>query len=302
MEYVGGQDARPRIRHHGMRLNDALKYAVQIADALTKAHAAGIVHRDLKPTNIMVSADGVVKVLDFGLAKLTEPAPGDEPTTPTLPTAKPLTEAGVIVGTVAYMSPEQAEGKAVDARSDIFSLGSVLYELVTGQQPFQGPSKLSTLSAILKEEPKPPSTIPPAIPADLEKLISRCLRKDPERRFQFMKDLKVELEDLRDDSESGKLASIPPAVRTRSGRWLWAAAAAAVVLLAAALLLWQFRGTSPPRDDLTATPLTTYAGIETQPSFSPDGNKVAFVWNGEQGRQPGHLRHSKSGRRDAPCG
>ena len=154
MEYVGGKTLDQRIGHRGLRLNDTLKYAVQIADALAKAHSAGIVHRDLKPTNIMVNEDGVVKVLDFGLAKLTEQIQGDE----TASTAtfdgegRPITEEGVIVGTVAYMSPEQAEGKKVDARSDIFSLGSVLYEMVTGQKAFHGTSKLSTLSAILHQE------------------------------------------------------------------------------------------------------------------------------------------------------
>jgi serine/threonine protein kinase len=176
MEYVDGKTLDQRIGHRGLRLSDALKYGVQIADALAKAHSAGIVHRDLKPTNIMVNEDGVVKVFDFGLAKLTEQIKGDE----TASTAtvdgegRQITEEGVIVGTVAYMSPEQAEGKKVDARSDIFSLGSVLYEMVTGQKAFHGTSKMSTLSAILHQEPKPVSGITPTIPADLEKLINRC--------------------------------------------------------------------------------------------------------------------------------
>ena len=176
MEYVAGKTLDQRIGHRGLRLNEALKYAVEIADALAKAHSAGIVHRDLKPTNIMVNEDGAVKVLDFGLAKLTEQIQGDESARrPTMDAGgKPITDEGVIIGTVSYMSPEQAEGKKVDARSDIFSLGSVLYEMVTGQRAFQGTSKMSTLSAILHQEPKPVSGIAPAIPADLEKLINRC--------------------------------------------------------------------------------------------------------------------------------
>ncbi|NWG13505.1 MAG: protein kinase [Acidobacteria bacterium] len=136
-----------------MKLSDTLKYSVQIADAVAAAHAAGIVRRDLKPANVMVTEKGLVNVLDFGLAKLTEPAESDEfGTTKTL---EPRTEEGTIVGTVAYMSPEQAEGKKVDARSDIFSLGSVLYEMVTGCRAFEGTSKISTLSAILHQDPKP---------------------------------------------------------------------------------------------------------------------------------------------------
>ena len=137
-------------------MKDTLKYSIQIADALARAHAAGIVHRDLKPANIMVGEDGRVKLLDFGLAKLTETTVrfrgrhGDDDSS-----GRPQTEEGTIVGTVAYMSPEQAEGKKVDARSDIFSFGSVLYEMVTGRRPFEGATKISTLSAILHKEPPP---------------------------------------------------------------------------------------------------------------------------------------------------
>src|SRR5713226_5606132 len=176
MELVRGKTLGELISRRGMRLSELLSYAIQTADALSKAHAAGIVHRDLKPGNIMVTEEGRVKVLDFGLAKLTEPAPpGEDEETRTIP---PATEDGTIVGTIAYMSPEQAEGKPVDARSDIFSLGAVLYEMASGARAFQGSSKLSTLTAILRENPKPPSELAAGVPHELDRIVARCLRKD----------------------------------------------------------------------------------------------------------------------------
>ena len=202
MEYVQGKTLDALIPRKGMRLNEMLKLAIQVADALSKAHAAGIVHRDLKPSNVMVTEDGLVKVLDFGLAKLTEVSDSADTETATLQTQ---TDEGTIVGTVSYMSPEQAEGKKVDARSDIFSMGSVLYEMVTGRKAFQGETKLSTLTAILREEPPKASEIVEDLPKDLERIISRCLRKDQSRRFQHMGDVKVELEELKEESDSGKL-------------------------------------------------------------------------------------------------
>src|SRR5262249_17740446 len=158
------------IPRRGMKLNEALKYSIQIADALTKAHAAAIVHRDLKPGNIMVTEDGLAKVLDFGLAKLIETTEAREEASSA--TMHPQTEAGLIVGTTSYMSPEQAAGKPLDARSDIFSFGSVLYEMVTGQRAFQGDSKMSTLAAVLNQNPKPPREIARSVPHDLEKIIT----------------------------------------------------------------------------------------------------------------------------------
>jgi serine/threonine protein kinase/tetratricopeptide (TPR) repeat protein len=236
MEYVEGKTLGALIGRKGLKLSEALKYAVQIADALAKAHAAGIVHRDLKPGNVMVTAEGRVKVLDFGLAKLTEPAAARSEDS-TL-TGQPLTEAGLIVGTAGYMSPEQAEGKKVDARSDVFSFGSVLYEMLTGRRAFQRDSPVLTLAAILHLEPPP---LPAGMPQELERVVARCLRKDPARRFQTMADLKVTLEELKEESDSGKVAGVHAPARPRNRRFLWPglAAAAVLVLAAGSVFLWR---------------------------------------------------------------
>src|SRR5436853_170745 len=193
MELVKGRALDRMIPRRGLRLNEALRYALQIADALSAAHAARIVHRDLKPGNIMVTDDGVVKVLDFGLAKLTEVQIGVDDETLT---QQAITKEGTIVGSAPYMSPEQAAGKPVDARSDIFSFGAVLYEMVTGQRAFQGDSRMATLAAVMNQEPKAVSETVPAVPRELERLIARCLRKDVARRAQHMPDLKLALEEL----------------------------------------------------------------------------------------------------------
>jgi len=191
-----------------------------MTDALQAAHAAGIIHRDLKPGNVMVTETGLVKVLDFGLAKLTDNSPlshsggsGDDATR-TIAEA-PLTVEGSILGTVSYMSPEQAQGKRVDSRSDIFSFAVVLYEMVTGARAFAGDSALSTLSAILRDEARPIPEIAPDTPPQLEQVIFRCLRKNPDQRFQTMKEVQVALGALKHESDSGML------YRTRAGMEPW---------------------------------------------------------------------------------
>jgi len=178
MEYVQGKTLERFVGVKGLGINEALGYAVQIADGLAKAHAAGIVHRDLKPADIMVNEDGGVKILDFGLAKLMERGEASpSASTKTTAAGEELnTERGVVVGTLAYMSPEQAQGKTVDARSDIFSFGSVLYEMLTGRRAFQGESKAMTLASILEKEPQPISEIVAGAPPEVERVLARCLR------------------------------------------------------------------------------------------------------------------------------
>jgi serine/threonine protein kinase len=278
MEHVAGRTLDDLIGPKGLPLNDALALAIQIADGLVKAHAAGIIHRDLKPSNIMVTPDGLVKILDFGLAKLAEQVEqiGDLAATLTL-ARRPVTEEGVILGTVAYMSPEQAAGKTVDARSDIFSFGSVLYEMLTGRRAFDGETKATTMAAVINLDPASPSGISRSLSAGVEQLVLRCLRKDPQRRWQNMSDLKVALQDLKEESESGKLQAVAVApTRKRRRTWLAATLVGVAVLAAAGILAWLLL--RPARGPVTAQPerITFESGGAFLPAISPDGKLIAY--------------------------
>jgi serine/threonine protein kinase len=283
MEYVQGKTLSELIGRRGLALNVMLAYATQAAEALAKAHAAGIIHRDLKPSNIMVTDDGLVKILDFGVAKLAKSTEGTgiaEGETRTMTVADmPRTEEGTVVGTVAYMSPEQAEGKPVDARSDIFSFGSVLYEMATGTRVFQAATSASTLAAVLTRDPVPPSKVVKDLPRELDRIILRCLRKDAARRFQIMADLAVELDEIKSESAAQTESTSVTAPRGSMRRWRFLSAAVLALAAAAAWFLWPRPGALPSPS--TVSPLTTSPGDEQLSTFSPDGSQVAFVWNGE---------------------
>jgi Tol biopolymer transport system component len=270
MEYVAGSTLDHLISPKGLPLSQALAYAIPLADALARAHSAGIIHRDLKPSNVMVGDDGVLKLLDFGLAKL--PAAQQTSAEDATRTLKAETERGVILGTVSYMSPEQAEGKEIDARSDIFSFGAVLYEMLSGRRAFQGETRISTLAAILNREPRPVRELSEDLPLEAEQLLKRCMRKNPARRVQTMADLKVALEDLKEESAVVRV----PEVR-RPGRRTAAAALAAGLLIGGTGAWFWMRGRVPVGPGVSLARITSDPGLSGWPTLSPDGKLIAFA-------------------------
>jgi Tol biopolymer transport system component len=264
-----------------LNIPDALGIALQVAEALEAAHEQGVVHRDLKPDNIKVRPDGVVKVLDFGLARAFDPAPASAAEaieSPTMTSPGHMTGSGVILGTAPYMSPEQTRGKVVDKRTDIWAFGCVLFEMLTGRRPFDGATSSDTIAGILTREPDW-TTLPPATPAKVRGLLQRCLEKDPKRRLRDIGEARIEIEQI---GESGKAGSTR---RPRPlGRWA-VVAAALVVLLAgvyAILILWRSSQIGP----LQYTQLTDFSDTATAPSLSPDGRMVAFIRGGPYFQNP----------------
>jgi serine/threonine-protein kinase len=286
VEYVAGKTLFELIPKEGLPVPQAIRYVAQVAEALNAAHAAGIIHRDLKPSNVMVTNVGLVKLLDFGLAKHFVAEAGDYNQTVTTLDA-PLTMEGAVMGTVNYMSPEQAEGKRVDARSDIFSFGAVLYEMLTGQRAFQGTSTVSTLTAVLRDDVQPIVELKPDVPLELGRMVEMCLKKDPAQRYRSMREILAGLAPLRHQVDSGVLYDVPTMV-TQRGIGAPPAAArrsrtpaigvASFLLLAAALgggYWWMTRHVSaPPAAQVIASPdapLTNDSILEmTQAKVSPD--------------------------------
>ena len=289
MEYLEGETLAGRLRKGALPLEQALQYAVEIAQALDEAHRHGVIHRDLKPGNVMLTKSGA-KLLDFGLAKQQVLSPLARGTTAgqTATEIESLTEEGMILGTLEYMAPEQVQGKPADARTDIFALGVVVYEMATGKKAFQGESKASLAAAILTSDPVPITRIQPSAPIALERSLGKCLNKDPEERWQSARDLAGELKWILEDLANSGTSAASKTQREdgqkapRAKRATRLVGIAAALALAAAGALWfYFARIAQSLPPMKVSRVTSYPGLETEPALSPDGKMVAFVWNGE---------------------
>ena len=277
MEYVEGQTLAARINGHPLETNEIVEIGSQIADALDEAHSKGITHRDIKPANVMLTPRGQVKVLDFGLAKIVKPQSVDSNVSTLVPTTP-----GVVMGTVPYMSPEQALGHEVDHRSDLFSLGVVLYEMATGRLPFAGANTGETLDRILHAQPEAMARFNYDVPAELERIVRKCLEKDRERRYQSARELLVDLKNLKRDSDSKAVSA--EQVATSSPRRLSRLSLAAIALVVSTLVIAGIAYVPSligPKSKIGELPrsltrLTFDRGLQSEPTWSPDGRFIAY--------------------------
>jgi serine/threonine protein kinase len=294
MECLEGTTLKYRIDGKPLSVDQIIDFAAQVADALDVAHAAGIVHRDLKPANLFLTKRGQAKILDFGLAKVaTESSPHLQTAAGSLPTMAvnpaDLTSPGSTVGTVAYMSPEQARGEELDARTDLFSFGAVLYEMATGKQPFIGNTSAIIFDAILNRPPASPVRFNPQLPTQLEAVINKCLEKDRSLRYQHASDLRADLQRLKRDTQSSKIAAvsgtIPPAVHeSKPRKWPMLVSALAGVAIVAVLVVGFFSGwftRQQPYSQTDLKPQQLTANSSEDPvavsSISPDGKYLLYA-------------------------
>ncbi len=278
MAFIAGRTIKDKISDRPLKLDEVIDIASQTAEGLKAAHSRGVVHRDIKPANLMLTEEGQVKIMDFGLAQLAEQSR--------------LTKTATILGTPAYMSPEQTRRKPTDRRTDVWSLGVVIYEMVTGRLPFAGERQEAVLYAIGNEDPEPITALRAGLPIELDFIVGKALAKDAADRYQHVEEMIVDLRALERRTESGGASAKPSGgpvtaaswempARSRRRRLAWAGAAAVLVLTIAGAALWNFLPTTEaPLEPMRPVPLTSYPGYEGAASFSPDGNQVAFPWTG----------------------
>ena len=273
-ELLVGETLRQQLEHGPLPVRKAIDTGVQIAHGIAAAHEKGIVHRDLKPENLFVTKDGRVKILDFGLAKLMQPqADSDAPG----PTATHATEPGVVMGTAGYMSPEQVRGRPVDHRADIFAFGAILYEMLAGKRAFQRSTSADTMAAILNEDPPGISQIVQSTPPGLQRVVHRCLEKNPEQRFQSASDLAFALEALSESGISSGAAMPVPDRRWPRTAIAWAAGAAVIFVAVATVLYLHRKSRSDHPPPTLAHSQITFLGNAYDPAISPDGKSVVYV-------------------------